>query len=72
MPGKEGLKTIMQLRREFPGVPIIAISGDGQVSAEEYLYLARRFGAAHTLYKPGSPQELISAIPGVLDRDMKN
>ena len=62
MPGKEGLKTIMELRREFPGVPIIAISGGGHIPAEECLYLARRAGAAYTFIKPVTPQELLSAI----------
>ena len=72
MPGKEGLKTIMELRREFPSVPIIAISGGGQIPAEEYLYLARRFGAAYTFIKPISPQELLAAVTSIIDSDIKN
>jgi len=29
MPEKEGLKTIMELKRDFPDVKIIAIAGGG-------------------------------------------
>ena len=72
MPKKEGIETIMELRREFPGVPIIAISGGGQIPAEECLYLARRSGAAYTFIKPVSPQELLSAITAIIATDIKN
>jgi len=72
MPGKEGLKTIMEMRRKFPGVQIIAISGGGQIPAEEYLDLATRFGAACALMKPISAQDLIAAVTNILDRDLKN
>jgi DNA-binding NtrC family response regulator len=71
MPGKEGLKTIMEMRRKFPGVQIIAISGGGQIPAEEYLDLAARFGAACTLMKPISAQELIAAVKNILDSDLR-
>ncbi len=32
MPEKEGIETIMDLRREFPEVKIIAVSGGGRYS----------------------------------------
>jgi DNA-binding response OmpR family regulator len=62
MPKKEGIETIMELRQEFPSVPIIGISGGGHIPAEECLYMARRAGAEYTFIKPVSPQELLSAI----------
>src|SRR5919108_2919694 len=45
MPGKEGLETIMELRREVPGVKIIAISGGGQTGNMTFLEIARYLGA---------------------------
>ena len=40
MPEKEGLETIMELRRDFPDIKVIAISGGGRVDPESYLTLA--------------------------------
>ncbi|MCK4728855.1 MAG: response regulator [Desulfobacterales bacterium] len=68
MPEKEGLETIMELRRDFPSVKIIAMSGGGHVSPKEYLYLAKKLGAQHTLCKPFTRQEILRAIRDVLDK----
>ena len=62
MPKKEGIETILELRQEFPSVPIIGISGGGHIPPEECLYMARKAGAEYTFIKPVSPQELLSAI----------
>ena len=66
MPEKEGLETIQELRRKFPRVEIIAISGGGQIGADEYLDLAKRFGAACCLNKPILPNELVETVSTVL------
>ena len=49
MPLKDGFETIRQLRRDFPAIPIVAMSGS---DAMEVLRLARHLGAADVLYKP--------------------
>ena len=41
MPEKEGLETIMELKRDFPDVKIIAISGGGRVEPVGYLHTAK-------------------------------
>src|SRR4051812_24225648 len=51
MPEKKGLETIAELRREFPRLPIIAISG-GYNSSEPMLSVAARMGATRFLQKP--------------------
>lgn len=66
MPEKEGIEVIMELRRKRPALKIIAISGGGRVSAEDYLVLARKLGAAQTLAKPFSGKELVDAVANVL------
>jgi len=69
MPEKEGIETIMELRRDFPEVKIIAISGGGQaMDPTTYLQLAKGLGAAMTLAKPFSKQELLDAVHEVLQR----
>ena len=62
MPEMEGVETIIQLRREYPQVPIIAISGGGRVGNKEYLELARKFGARHVFGKPLDRRAFLQAI----------
>ena len=45
MPEKEGIETIMELKKDFPYVKIIAISGGGRIEPESYLNLAKQLGA---------------------------
>jgi DNA-binding response OmpR family regulator len=52
MPEKEGIETIMELRRDFPDVKIIAISGGGRLDPGQYLSIAKSFGAQYTFTKP--------------------
>lgn len=66
MPDKDGLEIIQELRRSDPAVRILAISGGGRVDAEEYLSVARKFGAAEVLSKPFTGQELKDAVEAAL------
>ena len=68
MPEKEGLETIMELRALYPRLKIIAMSGGGRLSNEDYLHLAKRFGASVTLAKPFSREELKAALAEALGR----
>jgi CheY-like chemotaxis protein len=69
MPEKEGIQTIMELRRDFPQVKIIAISGGGTAMASATcLHLAKGLGAARTLAKPFSKQELLDSVEEVLEQ----
>ena len=62
MPEKEGIETIGELRRGFPDVKILAISGGGRLPADEYLRMAKSFGAHRTLAKPFEQKELLEAL----------
>jgi DNA-binding response OmpR family regulator len=62
MPGKEGIETILELRRRQAEIKIIAISGGGRESAEGYLEIALNVGADHVLAKPFRTEELLSKI----------
>ncbi len=67
MPDKEGLETILELRRIYPDVKIIAMSGGGRTGGgKSYLELARKFGADHILTKPFSNQEILEGIQMVV------
>ena len=62
MPQKEGIETIIEFRRDFPKVPIIAISGGGLIDPNDYLVLAEKLGAQITLEKPFSRKDIIDAV----------
>jgi DNA-binding response OmpR family regulator len=65
MPEREGVEMIIVLRREFPHIPVIAMTGMGKRSAL-YLGLATRLGARRVLAKPFSIEALIEAVASVL------
>ena len=69
MPGKEGIETIRDLRREFPDVKIIAVSGGGRIGAESYLKMAKGLGALRTLRKPFDRESLVKTVEEVIKMD---
>ena len=66
MPEQEGLETIRELRRDFPGVKIIAISGGDKTGTMDFLPVATKLGAQRVLPKPFERDELLGAIQEVL------
>ncbi len=66
MPEKEGLETLIELRRDFPTIKIIAISGGSERAHVNLLDLAKRLGALHTVKKPFEMQALIDLAASVL------
>lgn len=66
MPTQEGLETIQQLRREYPDMRILAISGGGLGKPESYLRIARRLGADDALTKPILPNDLLRIVGNLL------
>ncbi len=62
MPGKEGIETISELRKSFPEVKIIAISGGGRIGPENYLSMAKSLGVQRTFCKPFELEEMITAV----------
>jgi YesN/AraC family two-component response regulator len=66
MPEKDGIQTIIELRRDYPGTRLIAISGGGRTRNLDFLKLALRYGAQKALAKPFSRDDLVEAIEAVL------
>lgn len=66
MPEKEGLETIRELRKKFPNVRIIAMSGGGRIDAHNYLSMAAMLGAHRTIAKPFRRHALLAAVEEVL------
>jgi CheY-like chemotaxis protein len=66
MPEKEGVETIIELKRDFPDLPIVAISGGGRTRNLDFLKIAAQYGATRILAKPFSEEELVEAVEGSL------
>ena len=67
MPEKEGIETIMELRRYFQDVKIIAMSGGGKIDPETYLQIAKTMGAIETIAKPFDLRELLKTVQELLE-----
>lgn len=63
MPVQEGIETIAEFQRRFPGLPIIAVSG---AYTGPELKMAAKLGASAVFAKPFNPQELIAAAHALL------
>ncbi len=66
MPEKEGLETIVELKRDYPQLRIIAVSGGGRVQKFDFLSLAEQFGADRILQKPFKNTELLETVRTLL------
>lgn len=66
MPERDGIEALMDLRRRKLGVPVIAMSGGGRVSATDYLVAAGKLGAVATLTKPVDPKVLLETVDRAL------
>ena len=66
MPEKEGIETILELRKQAPQTKIIAISGGGRAGKLDFLATAKNLGAHQALAKPFERKELLDAIDAVL------
>ena len=66
MPNKDGIGMIIDLKKEFPDVKIIAMSGGGLNKPDGYLKGAKKLGAACTLTKPIDREEMLKAVKDTL------
>jgi DNA-binding response OmpR family regulator len=62
MPDKDGIETIIELKKLYPLVKIVAMSGWTSTQGSDYLQVAREIGAEVTLQKPFDPAELSRVV----------
>ncbi len=67
MPNKEGIETILEMRRLRPDVKVLAMSGGGRGGAATYLSTAKNIGASATLAKPFRKQALLDAVQNLAE-----
>lgn len=76
MPGIDGVTTMQRIREKYPEMPVIVISGGGNVAPLDYepgaiktsafLASATKAGANRTLTKPFGRRDLLDAVNGLL------
>jgi CheY-like chemotaxis protein len=66
MPERDGLEFITEIRKKYPAVKIIAMSGGGHIARDSYLRIAKNFGAHLLLEKPFSQSSVLGAIDTVM------
>ena len=62
MPEKDGLQTIIDLRKDYPDTKIIAISGGGGSGLTQLLEAARKLGADQVITKPFGTDEVLECV----------
>jgi CheY-like chemotaxis protein len=67
MPNQDGIETIALLRKEFPELKLVVMSGDGKLVRDSaYFMTARELGVSAVLPKPFDEDELLKALHTVL------
>ncbi len=69
MPEKDGIEMILELRKDFQELKVIAISGGGRLGPDGYLEMAKKLGAHRTFFKPFNRKEMLEAIKELLNVD---
>jgi len=67
MPEKEGLETIREMKRLRSDIKIIAMSGGGKVSSDNYLNTAKIFGATKIMTKPFTHKQMVLTVQELLE-----
>jgi DNA-binding NtrC family response regulator len=71
MPEKEGMETLMEMKKTMPEIKVITVSGGGKIGPESYLSATRILGAEYAFPKPVDQQELLDAVSRV-SRELKD
>lgn len=66
MPGSEGMNGLVQIRNDYPAVPVIVVSGSDRHSVVRQV---ADFGASGFLSKTARPEEMLHCIETVLAGD---
>ncbi|WP_341704869.1 response regulator [Ferrovibrio sp.] len=68
MPEVDGIELLRAVKQRWPGLPVIAMSGGGQIAARDLLDMINHLGADGVLQKPVRRADLLAAVDTVLGR----
>ena len=66
MPGQDGIVTLRQVRKRFPEVKVIVISGGDSTGLMDLRQDAELLGAVKSLQKPFNAREIMDVVRSVL------
>jgi CheY-like chemotaxis protein len=66
MPGHDGIEVLREIRKAFPALKVIAMSGGDSRGLLNLLDDAELLGANRTIPKPFTPRELVDVVNRVL------
>jgi CheY-like chemotaxis protein len=67
MPEMDGVEVLRELRRDYPELKVVAISGGAYEGKVQLLDVAKGLGAVAVLKKPFELAQLLSVVQGVLE-----
>ncbi len=62
MPDMEGIGLLQELKKAYPDLPVVVISGGGRMGAKGYLETANVLGADATFMKPLDESAFLTSI----------
>jgi CheY-like chemotaxis protein len=66
MPEMDGVEVLRQLRRDYPNLRVVAISGGAYQGRVQLLDVAKALGAVAVLGKPFQPHQLLELVNDLL------
>ena len=66
MPESDGIETLISIKKRFPSVKVIVMSGGGIKGHYEFLSMARKLGADGVLRKPITSRDLVPLLEAAL------
>jgi DNA-binding NtrC family response regulator len=66
MPGQDGIVTLRQIRKRFPTIKVIVISGGDSTGIMDLRQDAELLGAVKSLQKPFNAREIMDLVRSVL------
>ena len=66
MPGMDGIQTLREIRKRFPAIKVIAMSGGDSTGLLDLRQDAELLGALKSIHKPFNAREIVELVRGVL------
>ncbi len=66
MPGMDGIQTLREIRKRFPAIKVIAMSGGDSTGLLDLRHDAELLGALKSIQKPFNARDIVEVVRSVL------